>query len=196
MLGSLPTYNPGMASHPLNWLAEYAAPRILLLLNHVLSSEPVASAKLQAHAGKCIDLRWQAPALAALPAPVAALLPLAQWSEGAWRFQITPAGLLEFIPQNAGDAAPAGLTLSLMLDTPWSMAARAIKGERPDVQIEGDAGLAEVAAWLMKNLRWDVQDDVARLFGATPAEFIRLAGDRCREALMRWRPGAGPSTGA
>jgi ubiquinone biosynthesis protein UbiJ len=188
-----------MALHPLNWLAEYAAPRTLLLLNHVLSSEPVASAKLQAHAGKHIDLRWEAPALARLPAPLAAVLPLSQWSQGAWRFVITPAGLLEWAPAPAAADASAGgtqgLTLSLQLEDPLTLATQALRGQRPDVKIEGDAALAEVAAWLMKNLRWDVQDDLARWVGGTPTEMLRMAGERVREALMRWRPGnAGASS--
>jgi ubiquinone biosynthesis protein UbiJ len=190
---SAPTYNPGMAPHPLNWLADFAAPRTLLLLNHVLSSEPVASAKLQAHAGKFIDLRWEAPALGRLPAPLAALLPLSQWASGAWRFLITPAGLLEWVPASAMAAAnldgAQGLTLSLQIDDPMTLAGRALRGQRPDVKIEGDVALAEVAAWLMKNLRWDVQDDVARWLGGTPAEALRVAGARIRDALMHWRPG-------
>jgi ubiquinone biosynthesis protein UbiJ len=193
---SAPTYNQAMAPHPLNWLADFAAPRTLLLLNHVLSSEPVASAKLQAHAGKFIDLRWEAPTLAKLPAPLAAVLPLSQWASGAWRFLITPAGLLEWVPASAGHAEGQGLTLSLQIDNPVTLASQALRGQRPDVTIEGDVALAEVAAWLMKNLRWDMQDDVARWLGGTPAEALRVAGARVRDALMRWRPGSQGDTTA
>lgn len=180
-----------MVSHPIFLLAEFAAPRLLLLFNHVLSSEPVASAKLQPHAGKYIDLNWDAPALSRLPAPLAGVLPLAAWAKGSWRFQITPAGLLEWVPASVAttDAPEAGLTLSLTLDDPLTMATRALRGERPDVKIEGDVALAEVAAWLMKNLRWDIQDDLSRWMGATPAEFVRVAATRVRDALQRWRPG-------
>ncbi len=196
-------YNLIMVSHPIHWLADFAAPRLLLLFNHVLSSEPVASAKLQAHAGKFIDLNWDAPALSRLPAPLAAVLPVQAWARGSWRFLITPAGLLEWQAQATPGSAPAstdgadalqGLTLSLTLDDPLTLARRALKGERPDVKIEGDAGLAEAAAWLMKNLRWDVQDDVARWMGNTPAEMLRVAGAQLRDALQRWRPGKGGST--
>lgn len=182
-----------MASHPIHWLAEYAAPRMLLLFNHVLSAEPMASAKLQAHAGKFIDLSWDAPALSRLPAPLAGLLPMQAWAKGHWRFLITPAGLLEWV--DAGDAltdaTEAGLKLAVTLDDPITAARRALRGERPDVKIEGDAALAETAAWLLKNLRWDVQDDVARWMGHTPAEMLRVAGGRLRDALQRWRPAPG-----
>jgi ubiquinone biosynthesis protein UbiJ len=190
-----------MVSHPIHWLAVFAAPRLLLLFNHVLSSEPVASARLQAHAGKFIDLNWDAPALSRLPAPLAAVLPVQAWAWGSWRFLITPAGLLEWQAQPAPSSAATdgadalhGLTLSLMLDDPLTLARRALKGERPDVKIEGDAALAETAAWLMKNLRWDVQDDVARWMGNTPAEMLRVAGAQLRDALQRWRPGKGGPT--
>jgi ubiquinone biosynthesis accessory factor UbiJ len=195
-----------MVSHPVQWLAEFAAPRLLLLLNHVLSSEPVASARLQAHAGQFIDLNWDAPGLSRLPSPLAAVLPIQGWSRGSWRFLITPAGLLEWQAPVSPAAGPAvaptgaepkpGLTLSLTLDDPLTLARRALRGERPDVKIEGDAALAETAAWLMKNLRWDVQDDVARWMGNTPAEMIRVAGAQLRDALQRWRPGAGSGSTA
>jgi ubiquinone biosynthesis accessory factor UbiJ len=188
-----------MASHPIQWLAEFAAPRMLLLFNHVLSSEPVASARLQAHAGQFIDLNWDAPTLSRLPAPLAAVLPIQAWSRGSWRFLITPAGLLEWQAQPAaveGTDSPQGLTLSVTLDDPLTLASRALRGQRPDVKIEGDAALAETAAWLMKNLRWDVQDDVARWMGNTPAEMLRVAGAQLRDALQRWRPSAGGASSA
>jgi len=183
-----------MAPHPIHLLAEYAAPRLLLLFNHVLSSEPVASAKLQAHAGKCIDLSWDAPALARLPGVLTALVPVQNWAQGHWRFLVTPAGLLEWVPDSAAgaaDAPEAGLKLAVTLDDPLTAARRALRGERPDVKIEGDVALAEVAAWLLKNLRWDMQDDVARWMGHTPAEMLRVAGARLRDALQRWRPAPG-----
>ena len=44
---------------------------------------------------------------------------------------------------------------------------------------------------MMKNLRWDIQDDVARFLGNTPAEALRKVGEGIREALQRWRPGNG-----
>src|SRR3989344_655343 len=56
---------------------------------------------------------------------------------------------------------------------------------------EAVAELAEVASWMMKNLRWDIQDDVARFLGNTPAELLRKVGEGIREALQRWRPGNG-----
>ncbi len=113
---------------------------------------------------------------------------------------ITPAGLFEAADEPsvtdlagvyAGSAsqAAAGLTLTVSLPDPIGLAKLALTGQRPDVNIEGDASLAEAASWLMKNLRWDVQDDLARWLGNTPAEFLRQVGGSVSQALQRWRPG-------
>ena len=77
----------------------------------------------------------------------------------------------------------------MQLGDPIDLLKRAVRGERPEVNIEGDANLAEVASWMMKNLRWDIQDDVARFVGNAPAEVLRKVGEGIREALQRWRPG-------
>ena len=75
------------------------------------------------------------------------------------------------------------------------MARQLLTGQRPDVRIEGDAALAEVASWLMNHLRWDIQDDVARLLGNAPAEWLRTVGDAVRQTLQRWRPDPGGDAG-
>ena len=76
----------------------------------------------------------------------------------------------------------------MRLDDPLAMLRQGLRGQRPEVQIEGDAALAEVASWLMKNLRWDVEDDVARWLGHTPAELLRQLGEQVRQALQRFKP--------
>jgi len=189
-----------MLSSPFQWLGPAALARLVLLLNHVVSSEPQAAARLKPHAGRPIDVRWTGGGAASLP-PV-----LAQWlpqglTPPPIRLLITPAGLFEAVDAASppaspdGSTAPTGLTLTVDLGEPLGLLKRLTRGERPDVQIEGDAALAEVASWLMKNLRWDLQDDVARWLGSTPAELLRKVGGGIREALQRWKPGAGPSSG-
>ena len=76
------------------------------------------------------------------------------------------------------------------------MARQALRGERPEVAIEGDAALAEVASWMMKNLRWDIQDDVARWMGTAPAEMLRTVGAGIKDSLQRWRPQSGQRPGS
>jgi hypothetical protein len=135
-----------MLSHPFTWLGPLVLPRLTLLLNHVVSSEPVASGKLQPHAGRTIDLQWTSTFSPPLPR---FLLP-ADGSQGllppSMRFVITPAGLFELVDAGEALATPSdGLTLTIELSDPLTMARQLLTGQRPDVRIEGDAALAEVA---------------------------------------------------
>jgi ubiquinone biosynthesis protein UbiJ len=174
-----------MLSSPTQWLAPFALARIVLLINHVVGSEPQATERLQAHAGRVIDIRWDT-AGAGMIATLVAPQPM--------RLLITPAGLFEAIADGTSTpTADQGLTLTIQLGDPLDLLKRAARGERPEVSIEGQANLAEVISWLMNNLRWDIQDDVARFLGNTPAEALRKIGESLREALQRWRPGSGPN---
>lgn len=184
-----------MLPSPIQWLAPAVLARLVLLLNHVVASEPQAVARLKAHTGRVIDIRWAMGTAGVLPAFLgrvfqgdAALPPI--------RLLVTPAGLFEAVAEGSqGSALPPasaqGLTLTVQLGDPIDLVKRAVRGERPEVNIEGDANLAEVASWMMKNLRWDIQDDVARFLGNAPAEVLRKVGEGIREALQRWRPGNG-----
>jgi len=57
------------------------------------------------------------------------------------------------------------------------------------VQVTGSADFAADVDWLIDNLRWDVQDDLARLVGEGPAEQVgrlaRAAAAAVREAVRR-----------
>jgi ubiquinone biosynthesis accessory factor UbiJ len=182
-----------MAFSPLPLINQLALPRLVLLLNHIVASEPVAMAKLRPHAGRTVDLKWVldlSPGLGSLVDKLAGSQPPAPW-----RFVITPAGLFELLEgPAAAEASTGGLNITVHLPDPLAFARLALKGERPEVKIEGDAALAEVAAWMMKNLRWDVQDDIARWMGTAPAELLRTVGASIRESLQRWR--GGDQTGA
>jgi ubiquinone biosynthesis protein UbiJ len=75
----------------------------------------------------------------------------------AWRsfnvqVRITPAGLLEL--------------------SPLELVKSAATGQRPAVRIEGDVQLAADINWLVDNLRWDVEDDLARVIGDGPAHTV------------------------
>ena len=152
--------------HALNSLAgTAAAERLTLLINHVMAAEPAATQRLQAHRGRSIAVQFEGwPSL--LPA-----LPNAV-------FRITPAGLFEW----SGAAPIEGLAepdLRVAIDAsnPALAAVQAFAGTRPKVDIAGDAALATDLNWLFDNLRWDVQDDLARLVGDAPAREIgRVAG--------------------
>jgi len=136
--------------------------RVTLFLNHVLAAEPVALQRLQAHAGRSvqIELRGWPGVLPVLPPTT---------------FRVSAAGLLEW---NEGDAPePPDLRVSIDASNPALAAMQAFNGERPRVEVSGDAAFATDLNWLFDNLRWDVQDDLARVLGPVPArEITRLGG--------------------
>ena len=165
-------YNPCML-HTLNALLGSAVmERVTLLANHVIGAEPVAMARLKGHAARSIRLHFDGwpSMLPPLPATV---------------FRVTPAGLLEWVGQESGegdtpdvsDAAAADLRVSIDASNPAQAVAQAFLGERPKVEVAGDAAFAADLNWLFDNLRWDMQDDLERIVGAAPArEIARLAG--------------------
>ena len=172
----------------LDALAHLLAPpvleRLTLVLNHVLRAEPVAPARLVAHAGRRISLHLSGWPPLLPPPPVL-----------AWR--ITPAGLFEWcgLP-DAGASASAGagacakatagaepdipalgdLRITIDASNPAALLVRALAGGRPVVQVEGDAALAADIGWLLENLRWDVAADLERLFGPVAAHQVHQAG--------------------
>ena len=155
-------YNPCML-HSLNELLGQAAiERVTLLVNHVLASEPVATQRLRAHEGRSIQIRFDGwpTLLPALPATA---------------FRVTPAGLLEW----CGAEPPPEPDLRVTIDAsnPALAMAQALAGTRPKVEISGDAAFAADLNWLIDNLHWDIQDDLARVVGQAPArELARMAG--------------------
>ena len=135
--------------------------RLTLLINHVLAAEPVAMTRLQRHSSSTVLIGFKGwPSL--LPAlPVVA-------------FQVSPAGLVERLKE-APPSAPQ-LRIEVDMANPAAVFAQALTGERPNVEIAGDAEFASDVNWLIDNLRWDVEDDLARFIGAGPArEVSRLA---------------------
>lgn len=191
-----------MATHPLTWMADLALPKLTLLFNHILASEPVATAKLMPHAGRSIHVKWVSDFRPPLPRFLTGDHGTGPWTPPDWAFTITPAGLLEaFAPaaptgESATTVTPAnGLVLTVHLPAPLTLARQLVTGQRPEVNIEGDAALAEVAAWMMKHLRWDIEDDLARWLGTAPSEVLRHLGEGLRQALARWRPQDGKRTG-
>jgi ubiquinone biosynthesis accessory factor UbiJ len=110
----------------------------------------------------------------------------------------TPAGLL--------DLAPAGsvpeLTLTVTDESPFELARATLRGGKPSVQIIGDVQLAAEVNWLVDHVRWDIEDDLARLVGDVPAHTIANGARRVVDALRQFvggrRPGqsGGPSTGS
>jgi ubiquinone biosynthesis protein UbiJ len=136
--------------------------RLTLFANHVIASEPAASSRLAAHTGRCLQLHFEAwPSL--LPPPPSAA------------FRVTPAGLVEWC--GAEGCTNPDLRVTIDASNPALALAQAVAGTRPKVDVAGDAAFATDLNWLFDNLRWDVQDDLARVVGQAPArEIARIAG--------------------
>lgn len=173
-------------------LAPAVMERVTLVLNHVLGAESAATGRLRPHAGRRIEI---------VPAGWPSLLPPLP----SCLFGVTPAGLLEWVPPpaagaaGAAPAAAADLVLRVDASNPALLMARALAGETPPVDIEGDAALAGDVNWLMQNLRWDVASDLERAVGPglTPpllklgkalAGGVRLAVQGAGQVAERLRP--------
>jgi len=159
---------------PPAWLQSELQGRLVLLLNHVLMQEPAAMARLQRQAGKRM---WVASG------------PISLW------LQATPAGLLAL----AEPAESPDLRLTVNADSPWALAQVLMAGQKPPVDIQGDVQLAAEVAWLVDNVRWDIEEDLSRLCGDAVAhtlvDLARRAAGALRTLLSQARsarPGAAP----
>ncbi len=156
---------------PPQWLADELRVRLVLLINHVLMQEPQAQARLARRRSGVIHWRWGNLRL-------------------CWR--ITAAGLLEV----CGEDQTPDLVISLDGQTPGQVARQVLEGQRPPVQIEGDVQLAAEVAWLAENLRWDVEEDLARLLGDVPAHTLAEAARRLLQALRAFAQRSPPRSDA
>lgn len=159
--------------------------RAVLWVNHLLTAEPAARERLRAHAGKHLRLElidWPA----VMPAPPPA------------RLTVTPAGLFEAadadaepVPGSAGGTPPpADLVLRIAASDPAGWLVALTRGERPAVDVQGDAQLAGELQWLAANLRWDAEGDLARFTGGPVAHQLASLGRTLRDGLRRWIPPA------
>ena len=142
--------------------------RAVLLLNHVISAEPQAMERLRAHAARTLRIELEDwPSLLPAPSPIV--------------FRITAPGLVEWV-ESPGDVAP-DLRVAIDAANPALAFAKFIVGERPQLRVEGDAAFATEVNWLIENLRWEVQDDLARLVGDAPAREIARFGNAVAKAI-------------
>ena len=158
---------------PPQWLVHEVQHRVVLLLNHVLMQESAATQRLVPSRGRVVRMQWRHFFMA---------------------LQVTPAGLFDLAPP----AATPDLRLEVMQASPLDLAQAALRGERPSVRIDGDVQFAGDIQWLADNLRWDVEDDLARLIGDVPAHTLANLAGSAAQALRgflqdRVPPAGGPS---
>jgi ubiquinone biosynthesis protein UbiJ len=161
----------GQVLQPPPWVVEEMQRRLVLLLNHVLQQEPEAQARLKRQTGRLVE---------------------AHWRHFSVRLVATPAGLLDL---GLATQAP-DLTLTLTDDSPFSLAQATLRGDKPPVRIAGDVQLAAEVQWLVDHVRWDIEEDLARVFGDAPAHAIgsvlRRMGDAVRKFAGQRAPEADP----
>ena len=145
---------------PPAWLVREIQNRIVLTLNHVLQQEPEAMERLKRQTGKAAQIEF------------------APWTLCV---QTTPAGLLEL----AAPERVADLTLTVQ-DDMASLSAKLAKGEKPLTQIAGDVQLAAEINWLIDHVRWDFEEDLAKLVGDATAHNIGQALRAAAGGLRRF----------
>lgn len=125
-------------------------------INHVLGSEPWASAQLAKHANKTILLQ----------------IPL-----GNLCFEIRPDGLLASLKETDSPSLTLEVSAAALGDlaaSSGSLREQAFKA----VKITGDADLAQLLGRLAGQLRWEYEEDLARLVGDAPANFAVKQGKK------------------
>ncbi len=161
----------GQRLAPPPWAIQEAQRRLVLLLNHVLMQEPQAMERLRRQAGRVVEGRWRIFHV---------------------RLVATPAGLLDL----AGPAGAPDLTLTVTEDSPWALGQAALRGAKPPVRIEGDVQFAAEVNWLVDHVRWDLEEDLARVIGDAPAHALGQAARGMAEALRRFIPSGAAATPA
>ena len=107
---------------------------------------------------------------------------LVQWRAYSMALLVTPAGLF--------NVAPEGVSPDLRLEvtelSPLALAQSALRGDKPAIRIEGDVQLAAEINWLVDHVRWDVEEDLARLMGDAPAHQVAQVARRAAQALRQF----------
>jgi ubiquinone biosynthesis protein UbiJ len=129
---------------PPAWLVSELQHRGVLLINHVLMQEPEAMARLARQTGRVASVQWRLFNIKLL---------------------ITPAGLIDL----AEPGVASDLHLSVTESSPTSLVQAVVAGEKPPVRIEGDVQFAAEINWIVDHVRWDLEEDLARVVGDGPA---------------------------
>lgn len=146
------------AIRPPEWVVDELQNRVVLFLNHVLMQEKAARDRLRRQKGKPVRIQW-----------------------GDFHLTLAPsaAGLLE---RCAPDATPE-LSVTLTQRSPLALAQSVLAGQKPGVDIQGDVQLAAEVAWLVDNVRWDVEEDLSRIVGDATAHTLARFAQSAAQAV-------------
>lgn len=156
---------------PPEWVVDELQNRLVLFLNHVLMQESAAQDRLRRQKGKPVRVQWGDFHLTLAP---------------------TAAGLLE----RCAPGVKPELSVTLTQTSPLELAQSVLAGQKPGVDIQGDVQLAAEVAWLVDNVRWDVEEDLSRVVGDatanTIARFARSASQAIKSFVDRLPEGFPP----
>jgi ubiquinone biosynthesis protein UbiJ len=144
-----------------DWLLNELQDKLVLLLNHVIGQEPAATERLRRQQGQCVQVSWREYRL--------------QWL-------ITPAGLLA----RADAHQAADLHLHISQDQPLALLQTLAKGDKPAMRIDGDVMLAADINWLVDHVRWDMEEDLSKVFGDATAHHMANMFKRIATALREF----------
>lgn len=113
-------------------------------INHLLAGEPWARVQLVAHVGKTLNV---------------VLSPF------TIRLSVAPDGS---VLRAAADAV-ADTTITLPPSTITRVLAGGAEAASRDAQVSGDADFAQAVSMLVKNLRWDAEEDLSKVIGDAAA---------------------------
>lgn len=133
--------------------------KLLLIVNHVVAQNHDATERLKSYAGRTV------------------VFESALWS---WPLVITPAGLFEEGDAHVNGRAasssqalmPVGLRIKMKTNSPIALVETLLKEGRPLFDLDGDADLAAVFAWLSNHLHWDYERDFSAILGDSPAPLL------------------------
>ncbi len=144
-----------------SWLVHEVQQRAVLFLNHVLMQEKAAMERLVRQKGRVARVQWRSYTMA---------------------LAITPAGLLDLAD---ADAVP-DLQLEVTDTSPLALAQAALRGDKPAIRIEGDVQLAADINWLVDNVQWDIEEDLARVIGDAPAHTVSQVARKAAQTLRQF----------
>ena len=143
------------------WAVAEVQRRRVSLLNHILQQEPEAQARLFRQKGRVVHVQWRFLAISLIA---------------------TPAGLLDLAPPGAR----TDLSLVLTEASPLVLIQQLLSGDKPAVRVEGDVQLAAEVNWLADHVRWELEEDLARVVGDVPAHALAEGARNLHLALRQF----------
>jgi ubiquinone biosynthesis accessory factor UbiJ len=150
---------------PPEWLISEGHNRIVLLLNHVLQQEPEAMQRIARQKGRVVKFAWQ---------------------QFNMSLTATAVGLLAVASQPIDEKQKPDLLLEILDVNVPELGQKLMRGDKPNVRIEGDVQLAAEVQWLTQNVQWDLEGDLARILGNVPAHHIATSMRELQSKLREW----------